>query len=269
MIELRRLTKRYGDSVVVRELSLSVAKGELLVLLGGSGSGKTTTLKMVNRLIPPSSGEVRIDGASTDGLEGHVLRRKIGYVFQKIGLFPHMTVADNVATPLSLAGWDEERTTARVTEMLEMVDLEPSIAQRLPRELSGGQAQRVGFARALAAEPKLMLLDEPFGALDPVTRDKLQQEFLAIRRRLELTAVFVTHDMVEALLIADRIAVLKEGVLVQVGTPRELLDSPADEYVERLLEMPRRQARTVAELIAGPPDEPAATREAPGGGAPP
>jgi osmoprotectant transport system ATP-binding protein len=254
MIELRQLTKRYGDATVVRAVSLTVAKGELLVLLGGSGSGKTTTLKMVNRLIEPTSGEVRIDGVSTATLPGHALRRRIGYVFQKIGLFPHMSVAENVATPLVLAGWSRERVAARVREMLEMVDLVPSIGARFPRELSGGQQQRVGFARALAAEPQLMLLDEPFGALDPVTRDKLQQSFIEIRRRLGLTAIFVTHDMVEALLIADRIAVMREGDLVQVGTPRELLGSPADDYVEKLLEMPRRQARAVASLMgeAGP-----------------
>jgi osmoprotectant transport system ATP-binding protein len=249
MIELRRLTKCYGAATVVRAVSLTVAKGELLVLLGGSGSGKTTTLKMINRLIEPTSGEVRIDGESTSTAEGHTLRRKIGYVFQKIGLFPHMSVAENVATSLVLAAWDRERIEARVAEMLEMVDLAPSLADRLPHELSGGQQQRVGFARALAIEPRLMLLDEPFGALDPVTRAKLQQSFVDIRRRLELTAIFVTHDIVEALLIADRIAVMREGDLLQVGTPRELLDSPANDYVERLLEMPRRQARRVTDLM--------------------
>ena len=249
MIELTRLTKRYGDTEVVRSLSLTVAKGELLVLLGGSGSGKTTTLKMINRLIEPTSGDVAIDGRSTTLLEGHVLRRKIGYVFQKIGLFPHMTVSENVATPLLLAGWSRPRIEARIAEMLAMVDLDPAVAHRFPRELSGGQAQRVGFARALAAEPSVMLLDEPFGALDPVTRDKLQQSFLAIRRRLGLTAIFVTHDMVEALLIADRIAIMKDGCLAQIGTPRELLEAPAEEYVEQLFEMPRRQARTVADVL--------------------
>lgn len=251
MIELRKLTKRYGDATVVRAVSLTVAKGELVVLVGGSGSGKTTTLKMINRLIEPTSGEILIDGEPTSAVEEHVLRRRIGYVFQKIGLFPHMSVAENVATPLTLAGWKTERIDARVAEMLEMVDLSPSLGVRFPRELSGGQQQRVGFARALAAEPQLMLLDEPFGALDPVTRDKLQQSFLEIRRRLALTAIFVTHDMIEALLIADRIAVMREGDLVQVGSPRDLLRSPADEYVERLLEMPRRQARVVAELMDG------------------
>ena len=251
MIELRRLTKRYGATEVVRSLSLSVARGELLVLLGGSGSGKTTTLKMINRLIEPTTGQVLIDGEPADAVEGHVLRRKIGYVFQKVGLFPHMSVAENVATPLVLAGWAKPRIDARVAEMLAMVDLDDAIGGRSPSELSGGQAQRVGFARALAAEPKVMLLDEPFGALDPVTRDRLQQSFLGIRRRLGLTAVFVTHDMVEALVIADRIAVLKRGELVQIGTPRELLDSPADDYVALLFETPRRQADLVADLMAG------------------
>lgn len=248
MIELRGLGKRYGATEVVRSLSLTIDEGEVVVLLGASGSGKTTTLKMINRLIEPTSGEAWIDGVRTDSLAGHVLRRKIGYVFQKVGLFPHMTVAENVAIPLVLAGWDRERIDARVLEMIELVELDPATLPRFPQELSGGQAQRVGFARALAAEPSVMLLDEPFGALDPLTRDRLQQSFLALRRRLGLTAVFVTHDMVEALLLADRVAVLKDGALVQVGTPRELLESPADPYVEELFEMPRRQARYVAEL---------------------
>lgn len=248
MIELRGLTKRYGEVEVVRSLSFHVAKGELLVLLGGSGSGKTTTLKMINRLIEPTSGEVVIDGALASSIDGHVLRRKIGYVFQKIGLFPHMSVAENVATPLVLAGQSKAWIEGRVAAMLSLVDLDPALARRSPRELSGGQAQRVGFARALAAGPSVMLLDEPFGALDPITRDKLQRSFLLIRRSLELTAIFVTHDMVEALLIADRIAIMRDGDLVQIGSARELLDAPADGYVEQLLEMPRRQARVVAEL---------------------
>jgi len=262
MIELRELTKRYGGTAVVRKVSLTVDKGELVVLVGGSGSGKTTTLKMINRLVEPTSGEVLIDGEPTTVVPGHVLRRKIGYVFQKIGLFPHMSVADNVATPLVLAGWEKERIDARVAEMLELVDLDPSIGTRSPRELSGGQQQRVGFARALAAEPRLMLLDEPFGALDPVTRDKLQQSFLAIRRKLGLTAIFVTHDMIEALLIADRICVMRDGEILQIGTPRELLEAPKDPYVEQLFEMPRRQAHVVARLVGG-----AGEGRAPGAGA--
>lgn len=251
MISLERVSKTYGDVTVVRELSLTVAKGELLVLLGGSGSGKTTTLKMVNRLIEPSSGRVSIDGEDVSSMPGHVLRRRIGYVFQKIGLFPHLTVAENVGISLRLLGRPPERIARRVDALLEMVELDPALAARLPAQLSGGQQQRVGVARALAAEPTLMLLDEPFGALDPITRDRLQQSFLRIRRELGLTALFVTHDMVEALLLADRIAVMNEGALVQIGTPRELLAAPADEYVERLLETPRRQASALGALLTG------------------
>jgi osmoprotectant transport system ATP-binding protein len=253
MIDVQRLTKHFGDAPAVTDVSFTVAAGELLVLVGGSGCGKTTTLRMINRLIEPTSGTVRIEGQDVGDLSGPVLRRRIGYVFQKVGLFPHMTVAQNVAVPLSLLGWDAGRSRRRVEEVLELVEIEPSLRQRRPAELSGGQQQRVGVARALAAEPKLMLLDEPFGALDPLTRDRLQQSFLGIRKRLGLTAVFVTHDMVEALLLADRIAVMKDGRLVQVGTPRELLASPADEYVERLLDTPRRQARAFDELMAGAP----------------
>jgi osmoprotectant transport system ATP-binding protein len=204
---------------------------------------------MINRLIEPTSGRVRIEGRDVSALNGHALRRGIGYVFQRVGLFPHMTVEQNVAVPLSLLGWDATQIRGRVGEVLELVEIEPFLRHRRPAELSGGQQQRVGVARALSAEPKLMLLDEPFGALDPLTRDRLQQSFLSIRKRLGLTAVFVTHDMAEALLLGDRIAVMKEGRLVQVGTPRELLAAPADEYVERLLDTPRRQARAFDELL--------------------
>jgi osmoprotectant transport system ATP-binding protein len=250
MIETLGLTKRYGNVVAVDDLSLHVSKGELLVLLGGSGSGKTTTLKMVNRLIEPSAGRVTIDGQDTCGLEAHELRRRVGYVFQRIGLFPHMTVAENVAVTLTLLGWDRIRIRNRVDELLELVELAPALVrERQPGELSGGQQQRVGVARALAASPLVMLLDEPFGALDPLTRDRLQQSFLRIRRQLNLTAIFVTHDMVEALLVGDRIAVMNEGRLIQVGTPRELLRSPADEYVRQLMETPTRQARIVDALL--------------------
>jgi osmoprotectant transport system ATP-binding protein len=250
MIETFDLTKRYGDTVVVDRLSLTVSNGELLVLLGGSGSGKTTTLKMVNRLVEPTSGRVVIDGEDAAILRPHELRRRVGYVFQRIGLFPHMTVADNVAVTLTLLGWDRRRIQARVDELLELVELSPgAVRDRRPSALSGGQQQRVGVARALAASPVLMLLDEPFGALDPLTRDRLQQSFMRIRRRLRLTAIFVTHDMVEALLVGDRIAVMHEGRLVQVGTPRELMHAPADEYVRRLMETPARQARAVEALI--------------------
>ena len=250
MIETVGLTKRYGDLVVVDDLSLYVNEGELLVLLGGSGSGKTTTLTMVNRLIEPSAGRVIIDGQDTGALEPHVLRRRVGYVFQRIGLFPHMTVAENIAVTLTLLGWDPMRIRRRVDELLELVELAPALVrERRPAELSGGQQQRVGVARALAASPRVMLLDEPFGALDPLTRDRLQQSFLRIRRQLNLTAIFVTHDMVEALLMGDRIAVMNEGRLVQIGTPRELLRFPANDYVRRLMETPTRQARIVDTLL--------------------
>ena len=254
VIETVGLTKRYADVAVVDDLSLRVEQGELLVLLGGSGSGKTTTLKMVNRLIEPSAGRIIIDGQDTSTIEAHELRRRIGYVFQQIGLFPHMTVAENVAVTLTLVGWDRARIRRRVDELLELVELAPALVRdRSPSELSGGQQQRVGVARALAASPSVMLLDEPFGALDPLTRDRLQQSFLRIRRQLNLTAIFVTHDMVEALLMGDRIAVMNEGRLVQIGTPRELLQSPADEYVRRLMETPTRQARVVDALLEGSP----------------
>ncbi|MBI2894364.1 MAG: ABC transporter ATP-binding protein [Deltaproteobacteria bacterium] len=251
MIEVRQLAKRFGNTPAVREVSFGVSAGELLVLVGGSGCGKTTTLKMINRLTEPTSGTVLIEGQDVSALPGHVLRRGIGYVFQRVGLFPHMTVEQNVAVPLSLLGWAAGRIRERVGEVLELVEIDPSLRHRRPAELSGGQQQRVGVARALSSEPKVMLLDEPFGALDPLTRDRLQQSFVGIRKRLGLTAIFVTHDMIEALLLADRIAVMNDGRLVQVGTPHELLASPADEYVERLVDTPRRQARTFDELMAG------------------
>ena len=249
MIQADGLTKRYGDAVVVDDFSLRVRAGELVVLLGGSGSGKTTTLKMINRLIEPTAGSVRLDGIDTAELPPHELRRRIGYVFQRIGLFPHMTVGENVAVTPGLLGWPPERIAARVDELLELVELDPALRDRRPGELSGGQQQRVGVARALAAEPGVMLLDEPFGALDPVTRERLQQSFLRIRTRLALTIVFVTHDMTEALTLADRIGVMHDGRLLQLGTPRDLLTRPADDYVDRLMSTPRRQAAVVDALI--------------------
>jgi osmoprotectant transport system ATP-binding protein len=249
MIELRRLGKSYGNTVVVDGVSLTLAAGELLVLLGESGSGKTTTLKMVNRLIEPTCGTVLLNGEDIRTVAPHRLRRRIGYVFQKIGLFPHMTVFENVGVTPSLLGWEESRIRSRVDELLASVELEGGFANRFPHELSGGQQQRVGVARALAADPDVLLLDEPFGALDPVTRDKLQQSFARLRRQKQLTAIFVTHDMVEALSLADRIAVLRRGVLVQVGTPRQLLQEPADEYVGQLMGTPRRQAKLVDDLL--------------------
>ncbi|HZR84879.1 MAG TPA: ATP-binding cassette domain-containing protein [Candidatus Binatia bacterium] len=259
MIELDRLTRRFGGEVAVDDLSLVVGRGELLVLLGGSGSGKTTTLRMINRLIEPTSGTVRLDGVDTATLTPHELRRRIGYVFQRIGLFPHMTIAENVGVTPSLLGWERDRIRKRVDELLELVELDAgAVRDRLPDQLSGGQQQRVGVARALAAEPAILLLDEPFGALDPLTRDRLQESFLRIRRDLGLTAVFVTHDMTEALRLGDRIAVMHAGRLAQVGAPRELLRAPADDVVRQFLETPRRQAELVEGLLgdAGPAPRP-------------
>ena len=250
MIRLENLSKRFGTTTAVDQLSLTVARGELLVLLGGSGCGKTTTLKMINRLIEPSGGEILIDGQSATAVPAHELRRRIGYCFQRVGLFPHMTVGENIAITPTLLGWDRARLAARVETLLELVELPPAtFRDRWPRELSGGQQQRVGVARALAAEPELLLLDEPFGALDPLTRDRLQQSFRTIRARLGLTAVFVTHDMVEALILADKIAVMHDGQLVQLGTPSELMQRPADDYVRELMATPLRQAETVEALM--------------------
>ena len=235
----------------VRDVSLRVPAGHLLVLLGGSGCGKTTTLKMINRLIEPTAGRIEIDGRDVRTVDPTLLRRDIGYVFQGIGLFPHMTVAENVAVVPRLLGWAAGRIAARVDELLDLVHLPPGqYRSRRPGQLSGGQQQRVGFARALAAGPRVMLLDEPFGALDPVTRDELRGEFQQIRRQLGLTAVMVTHDMTEALLSADLIAVMNAGRLLRVGTPRELLTDPGDDFVAALMAGPRRQADQLEALSA-------------------
>jgi osmoprotectant transport system ATP-binding protein len=246
MIEVAGLVKRYGATLAVADVSFRVERGELVALVGGSGSGKTTTLKMVNRLIEPDAGRVSIDGRDTAALDPHALRRSIGYVFQGVGLFPHLTVGENVAVPLRLAGFTGDRVRARLGELMQLVELDEALLAHLPSELSGGQQQRVGVARALAASPSVLLLDEPFGALDPLTRDRLQQAFDALRRRLALTAVFVTHDVAEAVVLADRIGVMRAGRLVQLGTAAELARQPADADVARLVDTPRRQARLVA-----------------------
>jgi len=250
VIELRGVSKRFGAHAAVDGLSLAVPRGECLVLLGGSGSGKTTTLKMVNRLVEPDAGQVLVDGVDVRAKAPHELRRGIGYAFQQVGLFPHLRVGENVGVTLELLGWDAARVRARVDELLTLVELPPEdFRERRPEALSGGQQQRVGLARALAARSEILLLDEPFGALDPATRDRLQQWFQRVRRELGLTVVFVTHDMAEALLLGDRIAVLRAGRLVQLGPPRELLLRPADPYVAELLAAPRRQAAAVDALL--------------------
>jgi osmoprotectant transport system ATP-binding protein len=252
MIQLDRLSKAYGESLAVDDVTLHVERGELLVLLGGSGCGKTTTLKMINRLVEPTSGVVRISGTDTRALLPHELRRRIGYSFQEVGLFPHMTVAENVAVTLDLLGWSAGEQMRRVDELLSMLGLETAeFSARWPNELSGGQRQRVGIARALAAKPEILLFDEPFGALDPLTRDQLQQSFQALRRELGLTGVFVTHDMVEALLLGDRIAVMERGRFIQVGPPQELLARPATDYVAELMETPQRQIEQLEALVSG------------------
>ncbi|MFN3150426.1 ATP-binding cassette domain-containing protein [Bremerella sp.] len=253
MIQLKDLCKSWdgGKTFAVKNVSLEVPEGKVLALLGGSGSGKSTTVKMINRLIEPTSGNILVGGEDITHQDPVQLRRRIGYVFQSIGLLPHMTVADNVTLLLKLQGVSAIERTAKANDLLDMVDLpHHTFAKRLPSELSGGQRQRVGFARALAAQPKVMLLDEPFGALDPVTRDTLQIEFSRIQRSLGLTAVIVTHDMAEALLLADIIAVMNVGEILRIGTPKELLQDPGDEYVAKLLETPRRHGELVRELSA-------------------
>jgi osmoprotectant transport system ATP-binding protein len=263
MIELSEVTKRYGDAVVVDRVSLRVEEGELVVLLGGSGSGKTTTLKMINRLVEPSAGRIVVAGKDVAEGAPYELRRRIGYVFQRLGLFPHMTVAENIGVTPKLLGWDERRVRSRVDSLLELVELDPrAVRDRRPDALSGGQAQRVAVARALAAEPPVLLLDEPFGALDPLTRERLQSSFARIRKELGLTAVFVTHDMVEALLLGDRIAVMRDGKLLQIGQARELAASPADPYVAELVGAPMRQAAVVADLLGGQTKSPSRPEEA-------
>lgn len=249
MIALEQLSKRYGSRVVVDAVSLTVEPGELLVLLGGSGSGKTTTLKMVNRLIEPSGGRVLLEGQDVGTLPAWELRRRVGYVFQGIGLFPHLTVADNIGITPSLLGWEPARIQARVQELLTLVELDPALATRRPSELSGGQAQRVAVARALAAEPRVVLFDEPFGALDAITRERLQRAILALKRRLGFSAIFVTHDVVEALILGDRVGVMREGRLLQVGLGSELFYAPADPYVAELIRGPLEAARSVEALF--------------------
>jgi len=235
MIRLEKVTKIYPGSNVpaVNNVDLEVAKGEICVLIGSSGCGKTTLMRMINRLIPITSGTIAIDGKNVLDMDPIELRRHIGYAIQQIGLFPHMTVFDNIATVPRLLKWDRRRIAERVDELLTLVQLDPAtFRQRYPRELSGGQAQRIGVARAMATDPPVMLMDEPFGAIDPINREVLQDEFLKIQSQLKKTIVFVTHDIHEAIKMGDQIALLDVGRLVQFGTPEELLTAPANQFVK-------------------------------------
>lgn len=252
-LSARDLSKRFPDgTLAVDGVSFEVGAGECLAIIGESGCGKTTTLKMLNRLVEPTGGSIAFAGENVTALKPEALRRRIGWVMQGDGLFPHMTVTENIAVTPRLLGWDKARIYARVEALIEQVRLSVSEHRgRYPAQLSGGQRQRVAIARALSVEPELLLLDEAFGALDPLTRGHLQEDFTALRKELGFAAVLVTHDMAEALLIADRIMVMKSGRAVRLGTPDELLRDPGDPYVEDLLAMPRQQARAIERLEAG------------------
>jgi osmoprotectant transport system ATP-binding protein len=232
MIELRSLTKRYGDFTAVRSVSFEVREGEVCVLIGPSGCGKSTTLKLINRMLEPSDGDVYIDGQSVRAIKPEMLRRSIGYVIQYVGLFPHMTVSENIGVVPKLLSWEKERIEMRVVELLGLMGLDPEMYRdKYPNELSGGEAQRIGVARALAADPPLLLMDEPFGAVDPLNREILQTEFVKIQRELRKTVVFVTHDLDEAIRIADRIVIMRQGEIVQNDVPEKILASPKNKFV--------------------------------------
>lgn len=239
LITLEKVTKTYPgtETPAVAELDLEILRGEILVLVGPSGCGKSTTLRLINRMIEPSSGRIIFDGQDVTNVDGDLLRRRIGYVIQQIGLFPHRTIAENIGTVPRLLGWDDQKIEARVDELLEMVGMKPSVyRKRYPKELSGGQAQRVGVARALGADPEVLLMDEPFGAIDPITRDRLQNEFLRLQNELQKTIVFVTHDIDEAIKMGDRIAILAEqSVIAQHDTPEAILANPLSRFVQDFL----------------------------------
>jgi len=232
MIRLEHVTKVYDITIAVNDFSLEVAKGEVCVLIGPSGCGKTTTLRMINRLIEPTSGKIYIDGKDTSQIKPEQLRLSIGYAIQSVGLFPHLSVAQNIATVPELLHWDRKRVARRVDELLELVGLNPrEYARKYPRELSGGEAQRIGVARALAADPPILLMDEPFGAVDPLTRERLQAQFVRIQQEVRKTVILVTHDLDEAIRLADRIAIMAAGKLVQHDTPETILSRPSNKFV--------------------------------------
>ncbi|MBD2751507.1 ABC transporter ATP-binding protein [Spirosoma validum] len=237
MIEIQDLVKRFGSHTAVDNVSLSIGQGETLVLLGTSGCGKTTTLKMVNRLIEPSSGAIRVNGVDVRQQDGPTLRRRIGYVIQDGGLFPHYTIAEAIATVPKLLNWESTAIQERSRELIDKLQLPETVLLRYPAELSGGQRQRVGLARALAAKPPVVLMDEPFGALDPFTRRHVRRELFGLNELKETTVVLVTHDVSEALELANRIVLMDQGKIVQVGTPTELQKNPANEFVRDFLDI--------------------------------
>ena len=252
MIEIDSITKRYGDNTVVDNVSMTIAPRTITVIVGTSGSGKTTLMRMVNRLVEPTSGTIRIDGEDNRTMPGYELRRRIGYAIQGHGLFPHRTVAENIATVPTLLGWEKSRIDAKVKELLSLFQLDPAaFGPRSPHELSGGQQQRVGVARALAAEPNILLMDEPFGALDPVIRAKAQDDLLAIQKHFGTTIILVTHDMEEAFHLADKIAVMDKGRIVQYADPEEMLVNPATDFVETLIGAGERPFRLLSIGTAG------------------
>ena len=243
LIKFENVSKVFPNGFkAVDNLDLEIKRGETLVLLGTSGSGKTTTMKMVNRLLEPTSGKIYVNGEDISSYNAIELRRKIGYAIQHIGLFPHMTIAENIAVVPKLLKWDSDKIDARINELLELVNLDPvEYRDRYPTQLSGGQKQRIGVIRALAADPTVILMDEPFGALDPITREQLQNEFLELESEIQKTILFVTHDITEAVKMGDRIMLLDEGKVQQLATPLELIDNPANEFVENFLGQHRFQ----------------------------
>lgn len=246
MIEVQNLTKKYNSKSIVDNISFTVNQGETFVILGTSGCGKTTTLKMVNRLIEPDSGTIKISGKDIKEEKPEVLRRHIGYVIQNIGLFPHWTVEQNIAVVPKLLNWNKSEISKRVHALLELVDLSPKeFLKRFPHELSGGQKQRVGIARALAADPPVILLDEPFGALDPITRRQLRKEFVTLESLIHKTMVLVTHDVIEAFEIAEKICLMNKGKIEQVGTQKELFFSPANQFVKDFIEQDKKKLETI------------------------
>lgn len=235
MVRFEQVSMAYGGHTVIESMDLHLKEGELTVLIGPSGCGKTTTLQLINRLIKPTAGHIFVNGQNIQDVDPVELRRSIGYVIQEIGLFPHMTIRQNIEIVPSLLGWSEDKKSVRTKELIKLVGMDEKYLDRYPSELSGGQQQRIGLLRALAADPPIILMDEPFGALDPITRESLQDEIVALHKRMKKTIVFVTHDMDEAIKIADQIVLMKDGIVVQQATPRELLSNPANEFVEQFI----------------------------------